>query len=89
MKVPKFEIGDMVQFDSYENVVGIVIDIKESVSFDAKEAIRDILVCWSNGHIFWCLDFTLILLSKKENIRKRRNNVKMLAMRKKVKKCQN
>jgi len=67
MKVPKFEIGDMVQFDSYENVVGIVIDIKESVSFDAKEAIRDILVCWSNGHIFWCLDFTLILLSKKEN----------------------
>ena len=67
MKVPKFEIGDMVQFDSYEDAVGIVIDIKESVSFESGEAIRDILVCWSNGHIFWCLDFTLILLSKKEN----------------------
>jgi len=67
MKVPIFEIGDMVQFDSYGDVVGIVIDVKASLSFRPAEKITDILVSWSNGGLFWCLDFTLILVSKNKN----------------------
>ena len=54
----------MVQFDSYGTAVGIVIDVKDSISFEPSEKITDILVSWSNGNIFWCLDFTLILISR-------------------------
>jgi hypothetical protein len=64
MKIPIFGIGDMVQFDSYGTAVGIVIDVKDSISFEPSEKITDILVSWSNGNIFWCLDFTLILISR-------------------------
>ena len=54
----KFQIGDLVQFD-FAHSLGIVIDIKKSEYFDHIEYVSDILVCWSNGEVFWCLDCTI------------------------------
>jgi hypothetical protein len=64
MRPPKFEIGDLVRFDSYGNTMGVVTNIKNSSSFDPPEKVADILVYWADGEEFWCLDFTLVLISR-------------------------
>ena len=52
-----------MRFDSTYSL-GVVIDLKDAVSFDAEEGIKDVKVVWSQGGIFWCLDFTLVLISR-------------------------
>jgi hypothetical protein len=54
----KFQIGDLVQFD-FSHSLGIVIDIKDTKAIFFHEDISDVLVCWSDGEIFWCMEFTL------------------------------
>lgn len=56
-----FKIGDLVQFDS-SHATGIVTDIKLSPSF-LPEEVLDAKVLWEDGVTFWCLEFTLVLLS--------------------------
>jgi hypothetical protein len=63
----EFEIGDLVMFESYGDVVGIVTDKKISENFVPPDRVYDVLVSWSDGEQFWCLDFALVLISKKEN----------------------
>tara|TARA_R100000152_G_C6759733_1_gene183706 strand:+ start:583 stop:789 length:207 start_codon:yes stop_codon:yes gene_type:complete len=63
-----FQIGDLVQFDSYGDTIGVVIDIRESPNFIAPDRVYDILVSWSDGEEFWCLDFALVLISKYKTI---------------------
>jgi len=60
--VNKFKIGDLVQFDCAPKI-GIVTEIKNAPEFEPPEKIADVKVCWVDGEEFWCLDFTLILLS--------------------------
>lgn len=64
-KVTRFLVGDLVQFDSYGATVGIVTDIKNSPNFTPPEKIADVLVYWADGIEFWCLDFTLVLVSRR------------------------
>ena len=63
-KNKNIDVGDLVQFD-ISHVIGVVTDIKLADAFDPSEKINDIKVLWVDGEHFWCLDFTLILLSKK------------------------
>ena len=67
MTTAHFKVGDMVQFDSYGQTVGIVVKVKKSLSFEPPEKITDVLVYWADGIEFWCLDFTLILISRIQN----------------------
>lgn len=64
MPSPRFNVGDLVQFDSFGHTIGIVTDVKNSPSFDPPEKIADVLVYWSDGIEFWCLDFCLVIVSK-------------------------
>ena len=41
-------------------------DKKLAEAFDPSEQIYDLKVQWVDGEEFWCLDFTLKLLSKRE-----------------------
>ena len=59
-----FDIGDLVQFD-ISRIIGIVTDTKLAIAFDPSENIQDVKVRWSDNEEFWCLDFTLKLISKK------------------------
>ena len=59
-----FNIGDLVQFDSYGDIVGVVIDVRMSENFEPPDRVYDILVSWADGEEFWCLDFALVLISK-------------------------
>jgi hypothetical protein len=43
-----------------------VTDKKLAEAFDPSEQIYDLKVQWVDGEEFWCLDFTLKLLSKRE-----------------------
>lgn len=55
----RFQVGDLVAFD-FSHALGIVIAIKEAEDFtEFDNDIHDVLVCWSDEEIFWCLDFTL------------------------------
>jgi len=56
-------IGDLVAFDNVRRT-GLVIDKKEAEAFHPEEKITDIKVLWSNGDVFWCLDFTLQQISR-------------------------
>jgi len=60
--VSKYQIGDLVQFD-FSHSLGIVLEIKKAESFESHDDISDVLVCWSDGEIFWCLDITLSRVS--------------------------
>lgn len=60
--IPIFKPGDLVQFDC-SPMIGVVIGVKNSPSFDPPEKIADVLVRWVDNEEFWCLDFTLKLLS--------------------------
>ena len=64
--VDKFKIGDLVQFDC-SRVAGIVTDIKNAPEFEPPDKVADVKVLWSDGEEFWCLDFTLKLLSPIKN----------------------
>jgi len=46
--------------------VGIITNKKLADAFDPSENIYDLNVRWSDGEEFWCLEFTLKLLSKKK-----------------------
>ena len=61
-----FNIGDLVQFD-YSHMIGIVTDIKNAPEFTPPDKIADVKVHWTDGEEFWCLDFTLKLLSSIKN----------------------
>jgi len=55
----RFQVGDLVSFD-FSHALGIVLAIKEAEDFtEFENDIYDVWVCWSDGEIFWCLDFTL------------------------------
>ena len=58
MPPPRFKI------DSYGKTIGIVTGVKNSPNFDPPDKIADVLVYWADGIEFWCLDFTLVLISK-------------------------
>jgi hypothetical protein len=62
----KYQIGDLVRFD-ISHSLGIILDIKKAESFDIHDKISDVLVYWSDGEIFWCLDFTLSPVSTNQN----------------------
>jgi len=62
----KFKVGDLVQFDSSRKL-GIVIEIKNAPEFEPPEKIADVRVLWLDGEKFWCLDFTLELVSRNYN----------------------
>ena len=47
---------------------------KLAEAFDPSENIHDLKVKWNDGEEFWCLEFTLKLLSKKENLLKYKTN---------------
>tara|TARA_R110001583_G_scaffold125364_3_gene276944 strand:+ start:141 stop:347 length:207 start_codon:yes stop_codon:yes gene_type:complete len=63
-----FNIGDLVQFDSYGEAVGVVVDVRQSPNFVPPDRVYDVLVSWSDGEEFWCLDFALVLISKYKTI---------------------
>lgn len=55
----KFKVGDLVSFD-FSHALGIVLAVKEAEDFtEFENDIYDVWVCWSDGELFWCLDFTL------------------------------
>ncbi len=58
-----FKIGDLVMFDSHYSL-GLVIEIKPAYGFNPEEKIKDVKVAWTRGGAFWCLDCTLVLLSR-------------------------
>jgi len=60
----KFAIGDLVQFD-ISHIIGIVTDTKLAEAFHPLEEILDVKVYWIDGVEFWCLEFTLKLISKR------------------------
>ncbi len=60
----KFAIGDLVQFD-ISHIIGIVTDTKLAEAFCPLEEILDVKVYWIDGVEFWCLEFTLKLISKR------------------------
>ena len=66
MPSQRFNVGDLVQFDSYGKTTGFVTATKNSPNFDPPEKIADVLVHWSDGIEFWCLDFCLVLVSRSE-----------------------
>ena len=58
-----FKRGDLVSFD-YLHSFGVVIEAKPIKDFhyagvQEGEEVYDVLVQWSDGAIFWCLEFTL------------------------------
>jgi hypothetical protein len=59
----KFEVGDLVQFD-ITHLLGIVTATKKAAAFGPHENIADVKVLWVDGEEFWCLGFTLKLISK-------------------------
>ena len=61
--VDKFKIGDLVEFDASRNY-GVVTEVKNSPVFTPPEKIADVKVKWMDGDEFWCLDFTLRLVSR-------------------------
>jgi heat shock protein HspQ len=58
----KFAVGDLVQFD-ISRILGIVTDVKIAAAFSPLEEILDVQVRWIDGEEFWCLEFTLKLIS--------------------------
>lgn len=54
----KFQIGDLVEF-SFHYSIGIIMDIRKEPTFEDHEEVYDVLVAWSDGEMFWCMDFTL------------------------------
>jgi len=58
----KFAVGDLVQFD-ISHILGIVTDVKMAEAFSPLEEILDVQVRWIDGEQFWCLEFTLKLIS--------------------------
>mgnify|MGYP005815633893 CR=1 FL=1 len=64
MNTKTFQIGDLVEFDAAHKL-GIVIDIKTSTAFDPSEKVQDVKVRWATGKEFWCLEYTLNLLSSR------------------------
>ena len=61
-KKPIFKIGDLVRFD-VAHKLGIVVDVKTSTAFVPPEDVQDVKVCWLDGEEFWCLEYTLKLIS--------------------------
>ena len=61
-KKNKFNIGDLVRFD-ITHALGIVVDVKMSEAFIPPEEVQDVKVCWLDGEQFWCLEYTLKLIS--------------------------
>ena len=61
-KKNKFSIGDLVRFD-ITRALGIVVDIKTSTAFTPPEEVQDVRVRWFDGETFWCLEYTLKLIS--------------------------
>jgi hypothetical protein len=57
------EIGDLVEFDIVRKV-GIVLNLKRAKVFNPEE-INDVDVLWCDGERFWCLDFTLKVVTNK------------------------
>ena len=49
--------GDLVQFDVVRSL-GVVIKIQKLQPMQHEE-MREVLVRWSNGEQFWCLECTL------------------------------
>jgi hypothetical protein len=66
MPSSKFFIGDLVQFDCTRKL-GLVTAIKNAPEFEPPEKIADVKVLWLDGEEFWCLDFTLELVSRSHN----------------------
>ena len=64
--VDNFNIGDLVQFDC-SRMIGIVTEIKNAPEFIPPDKVADVKVYWVDGEEFWCLDFTLKLLSSIKN----------------------
>ena len=62
----KFKIGDLVQFDTSRKL-GLVTEVKNAPEFEPPEKIADVKVLWLDGEEFWCLDFTLELVSRNYN----------------------
>ena len=60
----KFAVGDLVQFD-ISSVLGIVTDTRIAPAFLPLEEILDVKVRWIDGVEFWCLEFTLKLISSR------------------------
>ena len=63
----EFQIGDLVMF-STEHSLGIVVDIELAKGFGVEDNVKDIMVLWSSGESFWCLDCTLTLVSREVKI---------------------
>jgi len=60
------KLGDLVRFDVSHHL-GIVLDTQPSKSFPDppdKQAVQDVYVYWGDGEVFWCLEFTLELISR-------------------------
>jgi hypothetical protein len=51
------------------HAIGIVTNKKLADAFEPSENIYDLNVQWNDGEEFWCLDFTLKLLSKREIVK--------------------
>jgi len=64
--VYKFQIGDLVRFDCSRKF-GLVTEVKNAPEFQPPERIADVKVLWLDGGEFWCLDFTLELISRNHN----------------------
>ena len=45
------------------HILGIVTDVKIAEAFNPLEEILDVQVRWIDGEQFWCLEFTLKLIS--------------------------
>ena len=43
------------------------IEIKNAPEFEPPEKLADVRVLWLDGEKFWCLDFTLELVSRNYN----------------------
>jgi hypothetical protein len=61
-----YSVGDLVRFD-VSNMVGIVTAVKNAPEFVPPDKVSDVKVRWVDGEEFWCLDFTLQLLSSIKN----------------------
>ena len=61
-------VGDLVMFDE-RHYLGIILNIVPAVTFHVEENVKDILVSWTSGERFWCLDCTLTLVSREIKIK--------------------
>lgn len=64
IKKRPYQPGDLVRFDITRQV-GLVLEVKKSRDF--HDNLQDVRVLWNDGEDFWCLEFTLQLVSKAED----------------------